>query len=309
MFTSPFATYAQTLLHPTSNSSIAPTDNSSTQVLPAGADELKPRAYLPVVMTVATTTSAGCPITSTASYDLISFQGGAYKGNRLTDENADMRLSVLGYSTTPTATNASLTLVDYNGSADGNAPRVHGLFEPNRVPKFLKNYQRHDWNWNENAPPPYGSQDGVNQQYPVTVIDMAATKGEGVYIPERNANNSGLGTQAMVLYADEDEMTLTYTDMDRPDVGYVVYIANFCVDPQLVAAYRAQLRDGKRATGKLPAVRNNERIGITNNDAITVAIRDSGPFLDPRSRKDWWQGISTNGMNVVASDQTLDTGR
>lgn len=119
-------------------------------------------------------------------------------------------------------------------------------------------------------------------------LDMAATAGEGVYIPERSAQNNSSGTVALVLYADESTVTLADGDHDSVDSGYVVYLANLCVDPQLVTLYRAQLKDGKRSTGKLPAIRNNERIGVAKADFVTVAVRDNGPFLDPRSRKDWW---------------------
>jgi hypothetical protein len=262
---------------------------------------LTPTAYLPITIggNGIITSTNGCLLTSTNTYDLISFQGSPYKNNALTDENADMRLSVLGYIATATATNAPLALVDYNGPADPNAPRLHGIFEPNRIPQFKKNYQRRDWNWNENAPPPYGTPGGANNDWPVSVLDMAATKGENIYIPERPVPNSNLDTRAIVLYADDDEVTLHYGDRDRVDSGYAVYLANFCVDPQLVALYRAQLQNGKRATNRLPAIRNNEKIGTAKSDVITVAVRDQGPFLDPRSRKDWWQGIALESVQVV----------
>ncbi len=103
-------------------------------------------------------------------------------------------------------------------------------------------------------------------------------------------------------------MTLHYGDQDRVDGGYVVYLANFCVDPQLTALYRAQLKDGKRSTGRLPALRNNQKIGTARFDYVTVAIRDRGPFLDPRSRKDWWQGISLGNATVTQVNQTHATG-
>ncbi len=271
---------------------------------------LTPTAYLPITIggTGIITSTNGCAITSTASYDLIGIQGGYYKNNTLTDENSDMRLSVLGYMATQIAMNAPLTLVNYNGPADQNAPRLHGVFEPNRIPVFKKNYQRRDWKWNENAPPPYGTPAGANNDWPVSVLEMGASQGENIFIPERAINNSTLNTQAIVLYADDDEVTLHYGDQDRVDSGYTVYLANFCVDPQLTALYRAQLKGDKRSTGNLPALRNNQKIGTARFDYVTVAIRDSGPFLDPRSRKDWWQGISLGNAMVVQVNQTHATG-
>ena len=260
-----------------------------TPPTPQPPNVLSPRAYVPLVVKAQEQQqSETCNITPSAQFDLIGVQGGYYKDNRLTDENADFRLSIISYTVTPASAAAPLTLVDYGGETDSDPPRLQGIFSPNRVPTFVRNYQRHDWNWNENAQPPYGTRGGVNGEWPVSVIDMATTKGEPIHIPERNASNSTLGTQAMVLYAGERQITLAYGDQDRVDSGYVVYLANFCVDPNLVAAYRAQLKEGKRATGKLPALRNDQKIGEADGSVITVAVRDAGPFLDPRSRKDWW---------------------
>jgi hypothetical protein len=261
---------------------------TGTQPMPQSTGAVSPRAFLPLVAGGSGQRQVeACPITAAVTFDLIGVQGSYYKDNRLTDENADLRLSVIGYASTPASSGAALSLVDYGGPADAGAPRLQGIFSPGRVPQFAKNYQRYDWNWNENAPPPYGTRSGVNGDWPVSVVDLVVTKGESISIPDRSAANATAGTNAMVLYADERQITLAY--QDRVDDGYVVYMANFCVDPSLVAAYRAQLKDGKRATGKLPALRNDQKIGQADGSVITVAVRDKGPFLDPRSRKDWWQ--------------------
>ena len=234
--------------------------------------------FLPVVLR-----PNGCPTASAERYDLIAIGGGNYKDNRLTDENADLRLSVLGYA----PTSAPLSLVDYNGDTDPLAPKLHGIFEPNRTPVFARAYKRHDWNWNESAPPPYGSRGGVNNDWPVSVIDLEAAAGEGVYIPERGPTIGG-GFNAMVLYAGEEELTLAYYRQDNVVEGYLIHMANFCVDPNLVALYRAQTSGGKRSTGSLPGLSNNQPIGTARTGIVTVAVRDRGGYLDPRSRKDWW---------------------
>jgi hypothetical protein len=150
----------------------------------------------------------------------------------------------------------------------------------------VRAYRRHDWNWDEYAMPPYGTRLGVNGDWPVTVLDLAASPGESVYIPERGADIGGF--TAMVLFASEEELTLAYHRQDSVTDGYVVHMLGFCVDPNLVALYRAQTPGGKRATGSLPALRNGERIGVAKSAALTVAVRDRGTFMDPRSRKDWW---------------------
>jgi hypothetical protein len=237
--------------------------------------------YLPLVAKPET-----CPEVSINQYALIDVQGGYYKSNRLTDENADFRLSILGYETVQEL----LQRVEYGGPTDPNAPNFYNIFKPRRDIAFAVAYKRREWNWNENAEPPYGTPGGLNNDWPVSVLDLIATQGEAVYIPRSQVPITSAGPYvAMVLYADEDELTVHYGDRDVVDSGYAIYLANFCVDPNLVALYRAQLSAGKRATGKLPMLTNDQIVGTAKQNFVTVAVRDSGPFLDPRSRKDWWQ--------------------
>lgn len=226
---------------------------------------------------------SGCPVTSGNTYDLVPFDGPAYKNNILTDENADLRLSVLGY----TLNDAPLTMADYNGATDPDAPKLHGLFEPNRVAAFVAAYRHFGWAWNEGSGPPYGTSNGVNGEWPASVMDFGAAPGEAIHIPERGPVIWANGVVAMVLYASERELTLAYTRQDSVTAGYVVHLLNFCVDANLVAQYRAQISAGRRATGQLPGVRVNQPVGVALGP-ITVAVRDRGAFLDPRSRKDWW---------------------
>ena len=67
----------------------------------------------------------------------------------------------------------------------------------------------------------------------------------------------------------------------------MVHIEDVAVDPALLDLYN-QLNAAGRA--KLPALHNGETLGVATGATIKVAIRDSGSFLDPRSRKDWWIG-------------------
>ena len=214
-------------------------------------------------------------------------QGGYYKNNALTDENADFRLSILGYA--PAA--ARLQLVDYNGAADPDAPRLSGIFEPNRTPVFRAAYQVYGWNWADGGPnpvPPYGSRGAINTSWPAHVLDFKTTPGETIQIPERSTVIWSGGNVALVLYAAENEVAFAYTRNDSV-LGYVVHMLNFCVNPALVTAYRAQLDgSGRRATGSLPALKVGQTLGTARAGWVTVAIRDSGAYMDPRSRKDWW---------------------
>lgn len=225
-----------------------------------------------------------CPVASSSAYDVIPIEGAPYKNNALTDDNPDFRLSLLGYA--PSA--AAAMLVDYGGAADPDAPRLHGLFEPNREAQIARTHKHYDWVWNEGAGPPYGARGGVNSDWDASAIELRATPGEGVYPPERSPAIYGGGAVAMVLYAGPRELTLAYNRQDSVTAGYVVHLVNLCVDANLVQTYRASTPGGRRS-GQLPAVRNNQRIGTALGDALVVAVRDRGGFLDPRSRKDWWR--------------------
>lgn len=235
--------------------------------------------YIPFV-----TRAAACPPSGGAPYDTIDILGPFYKDNRLTDENADLRLSVLGYIDTV----APLTLVDYGGDTDPDAPHFTALLESAGAPTFTHAFQRYDWNWDESAPPPYGARAGVNHDWPVSVLEIQAAPGARVHPPARTAEIGG-GFVAMVLFAAEREITLAYFRQDGVVDGYVVYLHGLCVDPDLVALYRAQLENGRRASGRLPALAAGQPLGVADAGALSLAVRDRGTFLDPRSRKDWWE--------------------
>lgn len=225
----------------------------------------------------------GCSPVSSASFDLVPIEGPAYKNNALTDENPDLRLSILGY----VPANAPLILVEYDGATDSDPPKLYGLFAPARPPTIVGVYQRRDWAWNDAGEPPYGWPGGPNNDWPASVIEVSAVPGEAIYIPTRYPAIWTNGIVAMVLYAGARELTLAYTRQDSVTAGYVIHLLNFCVDANLVAQYQAQMSAGRRATGMLPGVRNDQPIGVSLGPLI-VAVRDRGAFLDPRSRKDWW---------------------
>ena len=69
---------------------------------------------------------------------------------------------------------------------------------------------------------------------------------------------------------------------DYHTVGYGLFQA-----PQLVQLYRTLDAAGR---SELPALRNDEPLGLAASTSIRIAIRDTGRFMDPRSRKDWWVG-------------------
>ena len=78
-----------------------------------------------------------------------------------------------------------------------------------------------------------------------------------------------------------------YIGTDDDFHGYVVHIEDVCVDPDLVDLYWDLHNKGRK---ELPALKGHQAFGKAINNEIKVAVRDTGSFLDPRSRNDWWRG-------------------
>jgi hypothetical protein len=196
------------------------------------------------------------------------------------ETHPDLNLAVRGY----TPTQAFLGLVDLGGDTDPGAPQLAGAFVPSRAPSITADYQVYGWDWDCNCRiGPISPPDDPE----VTLIDLAATAGELVHVPDRSDGDIGEGYQVLVLYASPDRITLKYTSEDSVVSGYTLHVENVCVDAALVALYQ-QLNDAGRHM--LPALKAGQAFGRAQAERVGVAIRDNGTFLDPRSRKDWWRG-------------------
>lgn len=249
--------------------------------------------YLPVVSGVnsqgATSTPTAdressptsVPTSSTptpATFSAIPVEG--LPTDRIPSQHGDLNLSLRGY----TQTTERLTLVDNNGGADADAPQIAGMFAEPRLPEFSGVYQVHDWDWGCEQ---NGCRTAPLTSPPVTLLEMVVSEGEAIHIPSRNPEIYGGGYKALVLYAEAERATLTYLREDTVANGYAVHIENVQVDSGLLSLYRT-LNDAGR--GELPALKNGEQLGNAIGTTVRVAIRDRGTFMDPRSRKDWWQG-------------------
>ncbi len=204
--------------------------------------------------------------------------------DRPADLHADLNLALRGY----TLTNQSKTLVDYAGDTDPNAPQLATLFSPLRLPSFSNTYQVGSWDWVCNC------QNGWITDPVVTLLGMVTVPGEIIHTPS-SGYSIGFrpvfrpldGYEAMVLYATTQRITLKYTREDNVVQGYTIHVENICVEPSLLASYNywnSQLRS------HLPALNAAQAFGRARGNEIRVSVRDWGTFLDPRSRKDWWQG-------------------
>ncbi|MFQ5577952.1 MAG: hypothetical protein ACE5G8_13290, partial [Anaerolineae bacterium] len=191
----------------------------------------------------------------------------------------------------------SLDLVTYPGGTAADPPKLSALVASPQFP-FAAVYRVYGWIWDPAQCG--GNPDGCRgplltynptqlRWWDVTLVGLKTTPGEPVYLPARNAQIDPGGQKALVLYAEEKRITLGYTIDDTVANGYTVHIENVCVDPNLLALYRAQINpDGTRKTGKLPALSNGQALGTALTDEMQFAIRDRGTFMDPRSSKDWW---------------------
>ena len=172
-----------------------------------------------------------------------------------------------------------LGLVDISGPTDSLAPRLYTLFTDDRDPVFGGVYQVQGWDWGCNCASAYLTDPAV------TLAGFSMNPAEIVQLPTAGYD-IGSGMQALVLYATTQTITLKYTREDDVVHGYTIHLANVCVEPSLLALY-----DQSNAAGRtsLPALTGNQPLGRVRGTELLVAIRDTGSWMDPRSRKDWYQ--------------------
>ena len=130
------------------------------------------------------------------------------------------------------------------------------------------------------------ARNGLIEDWPVTAVAMATERDQPVHVPPAGYD-IGDGFGAVVLYASDQQVTLKYTREDNVVRGYTVHLDNVCVDPGLRALYDRLRSAGGRS---LPALRGGQAFGRASGSLLVAAIRDTGQFMDPRARKDWWSG-------------------
>lgn len=189
--------------------------------------------------------------------------------------HGDINLTLRRWSPVSGATRG---LVWIDGPTDTRAPRLDSLFATPRVPVFANVYAVQSWDWGCNCAGP------LLTDPEVTLAGMATTPGEVIDAPS-SGYDIGDGNAAMVLYAGNGSITLKYTREDNVVAGYTIHIAGLCIEPSLQAVYDTSNASGRAS---LPVVRGRQTLGRARGSEIQVAIRDTGAWMDPRSRKDWW---------------------
>lgn len=220
---------------------------------------------------------AQCPLASAAEYGTVPTLGTL---SQPAAQSPDLNLTLRGYRRVV----APLHLVDLDGDTDSLAPQIAAIFADGRAPAFRAAYRVYNWEW---ACIASGCKGQLLSEPPVTLVALDSQPQEPLGIPARAPEIYNGGYIALVLYAEETRLTLTYTRDNSPARGYVVHLEDFCVDPNLLALYRQMDAQGR---AHLPAVLPQDIVGHASNLPLKLAIRDEGTFLDPRSRKDWWVG-------------------
>jgi hypothetical protein len=167
-----------------------------------------------------------------------------------------------------------------SGPTDDRAPQLAGLFSDKRTPAISNSYQVHNWDWGSN------SRGKPITDFEATAVGCQVKVGETIHVPEAGYS-IGQGYAVMVLYADKNRITLKYTGEDSVVSGYAIHIEGVCTDPNLLALYEQMNAAGRR---HLPALRAGQAFGRARDKEVQVTIRDTGRFMDPRVRKDWWRG-------------------
>ncbi len=216
-----------------------------------------------------------CPQSSGRNYNSISVLSNPT--DRPAESHPDLNIKIRGFK----ENNERLELVDYSGPVDPNEvpPKFTTLVAGSAFPRITHTYQVYDWNWSTNT-----RGDLLTSPYPVTLIGLETNAYTEIRVP-RSGYDIGQGYQVMVLYADNDSITLKYTREDNVVTGYTVHILHFCVDANLLSLYNRLNSEGRHY---LPALKGKEVVGVANSNMVQVTIRDTGSFMDPRSRKDWW---------------------
>lgn len=249
---------------------------------PPSQDIAETKMAQPWVNPTPTAASAGCPMLSIQSYSLIPMEG--IDLTHPAPVHGDLNLAQRGYR--PVTSQAQL--IDLAGPVDPDAPQLVQLLGGNQPVRLKSLYQVADWQWQCAE---HGCRGEPLATPAVTMLGLQTQPGTKLYAPARQASiyrdNAGKEYLAVVLYAEASRLTLAYTRDGTVANGYVIHVEQVCVDPNLLQRYREADANGRQ---QLPALQHNQAFGTAVSDEVGVTIRDRGAFLDPRSRKDWWQG-------------------
>jgi hypothetical protein len=195
---------------------------------------------------------------------------------RTAERHGDVNLALRSYS----PTQGVKGIADLPGGGDDpGAPQLAYLFTEPRLGQFVALYRVNNWCWDCDC------RGAPIEETEVTFAELATFAGETIHVPD-SGYEIGAGFEVLVLYATENRLTLKYTAEDDVVMGYTIHLETIQVAPALLDLYRESDRAGRHA---LPALRAGQAVGRACGASVGIAVRDTGTFLDPRARQDWWR--------------------
>jgi hypothetical protein len=231
--------------------------------------------------------TGNCPSSSSNSYGTIDPLEKYPSGDPPPQQHPDLNIiGARGYSQ---ASGEKYPLI-LGEAGDPKAPQIWKILD--NIPEIISLYRIYSWDWSSNKkgplmPVPDDPAASVKQ---IQMIGLRTNPGQVVKTPTAGYIIGG-NYNAMVLFADSNNITLKYTREDNIGIrnGYAIQVEGVCVDPNLLQLYNQLNSSGRN---DLPAVEGGKAIGTAKSSEIKVAVRDTGDFLDPRSKLDWWQGVN-----------------
>lgn len=126
---------------------------------------------------------------------------------------------------------------------------------------------------------------GDNPPWPVSAVGYRSYEGQVGYTPG-GGHDIGGGYTQMVLYADDNGITLVNTRDDNPIEGYTTHYQNVKVNQDILAEYNAANANNRT---DLPILKPHVPLFTSKGDEVIVAQTDTGEPMDPRSVLDWNQ--------------------
>ncbi len=228
--------------------------------------------------------SSSCPTTSGNSYGTIDPIDKYPSGDPPAELHPDLNITAIRGFVPSTGEKYPLVLGE---GGDPKAPQIWRITD--KIPEIVSLYRVNFWDWKTNTkgPPMPLPDDPAASVKQISMIGLATTPGETIRVPYSGYIIGG-DYQVMVIFANENNITVKYGREDNIGIkfGYAIQIDGVCVDPNLLQLYRQLNAVGRN---DLPAVEGGKAIGVAQGNEIRVVIRDTGDFLDPRSKLDWWQ--------------------
>lgn len=154
------------------------------------------------------------------------------------------------------------------GNSVNTSPDIKGLFQVNLN--------------DGKTPIPKDVENGGN--FGVTLLELGTNPNDVIRAPKIGYDIGG-GYNYTILYASENDITLKGTREDNAVYGYTIHLTDFNINPDILRLYNQNQNAGRN---QLLAIPCGYPLGTPKDSKVKVAVADTGTFMDPRVRKDWW---------------------